>query len=721
MRMNKEKFISLLNNIIEENKTQKLDEIFQENFQFSYLKRLKFVKWTFESKLLFEEAVPLSNYWKQIADVYMDLRDREKNLVLKAIRQLKVTNDEMTNSILKILKKEADEFNINFPLRVNRILPKWIVTNLIVKNRHCADWLGIGIANLLKSKYDDSLFYLLNIKDLDNDNFNFGDEVSEYLKITLQFHLNPFTVNYAISEMMRDKKLKLLYDILKFQYLNKNTLAVLLEHKTIQKLLINVGLERELSSYELGILKEKINYNFKFYGPEFVKFAKKYSIKLPSTIEYIDGIHMIDISSEGKLSWKFNTPSDAEMTFKKICTENNQLEIENYRTLLLKHLNDKNIKTFAKVKLIKAFFDSSELSPFIDSIKEYISKNLDSDKEIFNLAQYISLNGNYKKFTYADYDLFIALIKYKENKNIYSKILSINYSELPISNNFIDKQYVDFNVFFNCDLGRYFEVLKTMLEKRKMEDNNLINRMENLRLVNSAYRDFIIGRLWNYLGNTNYSVSANTLLGYSTAFSSFAPNDLKKFSDAAICLLNSNYNSASQSPYTAFNIALVLSDEIEPSIEVFSTNFNYDILRSLLEIFFFYKRKYLGSWLDKFSHLPRFPEICVSIALTYFEKIKVEKLSKIITYIERAASTQKGLIDISKFYSLKFKNLDDAHFEVLLQLTRVLIAKKYIVYSIMMESNLKYITEKVKSDKKIKFINLFKNLLLKDEYEDLIK
>ena len=39
----------------------------------------------------------------------------------------------------------------------------------------------------------------------------------------------------------------------------------------------------------------------------------------------------------------------------------------------------------------------------------------------------------------------------------------------------------------------------------------------------------------------------------------------------------------------------------------------------------------------------------------------------------------------------------------------------------MMESNLKYITEKVKSDKKIKFINLFKNLLLKDEYEDLIK
>lgn len=38
--MNKEKFISLLNNIIEENKTQKLDEIFQENFQFSYLKRL---------------------------------------------------------------------------------------------------------------------------------------------------------------------------------------------------------------------------------------------------------------------------------------------------------------------------------------------------------------------------------------------------------------------------------------------------------------------------------------------------------------------------------------------------------------------------------------------------------------------------------------------------------------------------------------------------------
>lgn len=113
----------------------------------------------------------------------------------------------------------------------------------------------------------------------------------------------------------------------------------------------------------------------------------------------------------------------------------------------------------------------------------------------------------------------------------------------------------------------------------------------------------------------------------------------------------------------------------------------------ILEIFFFYKRKYLGSWLDKFSHLPRFPEICVSIALTYFEKIKVEKLSKIITYIERAASTQKGLIDISKFYSLKFKNLDDAHFEVLLQLTRVLIAKKYIVYSIMMESNLKYITE----------------------------
>lgn len=435
----------------------------------------------------------------------------------------------------------------------------------------------------MKSKHDDSLFYLLNVKDLDNDNFNFGDEVSEYLKITLQFHLNPFTVNYAISEMMRDKKLKLLYDILKFQYLNKNTLAVLLEHKTIQKLMINVGLERELSSYELGILKEKFDYNFKFYGPEFVKFAKKYSIKLPSTIEYIDGIHMIDISSEGKLSWKFNTPSDAEMTFKKICTENNQLEIENYRTLLLKHLNDKNIKTFAKVKLIKAFFNSSELSPFIDSIKEYISKNLDSDKEIFNLAQYIALNGNYKKFTYADYDLFIALIKYKENKNIYSKILSINYSELPISNNFIDKQYVDFNVFFNCDLGRYFEVLKTMLEKREMEDNNLINRMEKLRLVNSAYRDFIVGRLWNYLGNTNYSVSANTLLGYSTAFSSFAPNDLKKFSDAAICLLNSNYNSASQSPYTAFNIALVLSDEIKPSIEVFSTNFNYDILRSLLE------------------------------------------------------------------------------------------------------------------------------------------
>lgn len=293
---------------------------------------------------------------------------------------------------------------------------------------------------------------------------------------------------------------------------------------------------------------------------------------------------------------------------------------------------------------------------------------------------------------------------------------------MPISNNFIDKQYVDFNVFFNCDLGRYFEVFKTMLEKRKMEDNNLINRMENLRLVNSAYRDFIIGRLWDYLGNMNYSVSANTLLGYSTAFSSFAPNDLKKFSDAAICLLNSNYNSASQSPYTAFNIALVLSDEIEPSsIEVFSTNFNYDILHSLLEIFYFYKRKYLGSWLDKFSYLPRFPEICVSIALIHFEKIKVEKLSKIITYIERAASTQKGLIDISKFYSLKLKNLDDAHFELLLQLTRVLIAKKYIVYSIMMESNLKYITEKVKSDKKIKFINLFKNLLLKDEYEDLIK
>ncbi|MBB1122846.1 hypothetical protein [Limosilactobacillus albertensis] len=716
--MNKGLFITEINNVVDEGMTQKIDEVFKEYSLMTYSKRLRLIKWSLETNLIFNEMIPLGNYWEQIASVYFSLESSQKNLVLSAIREKKVINKKELDAILKILKEEAKKFKVNFPLRVNRILPKNIMDRLTIENRKLPDWLGIGIANFIKSDYT---YYFLENEQLHKCNYNFSNDVSEYLKNTLKFHINEFKVNFAIDEILKNKEMRLLYDLLYIGRLNLNDLSMLLNYKVIQKLMINVGLKRKLSSNELDILKGKVNYTFRFYGPEFADFLKKYSIRVSSNTDYIDGVRMVDVSEIGPQQWKFKSLRKMEISFLEVSENESLIKKDNYRKLLVQHLNDKTVSVHDKIKVINVFLKNNKLTYFNDAVKEYLANNLE-EEQILALAIKVIVNNNYERFSYADADLVKKLIDCGEKKAtlVLKKILSIDYTKLPFNHELISNKYVDFTSFLNCDLGRYFEVLKENLEGN-MDDNLFRHKMSGLKRVNKAYRDFIIGRLWKFLKELRGTISINTLLGYSTTFYGFNEKDLSIFSDVAIDLLQSDYESRDQNPYIAFNLSILLSRNVKPCRNIPQTKLSLDVLKNILGFFVFSKRKYSGSWIEKYSEIPQFPEICVSTISKEFFKIKGAKLQKIITYIERASSTKKGIVDISMLYIIHPERLDSDHYEKLLQLIQVLIAKRYIDYSIMMSYDLDRLTKNLDDIKKQKLIKLFKEILTDDEYENLLK
>lgn len=764
--MNKKReYIEAVNKLIENQDFYFLDEIFIEYLTLEIDRAVDLINKSFETQLILNKEVVNShmfrNYWKVLATYFEYLSIEKQKIIIELIKNLKNWNRDTKNSCIRICKKYSKEMNeferIKFlDVTLHLFLTESFSINDFDDNDLNCLWV-INQINNMQRVYTEQI----KVKE-----FNFNDATYSKLRAVLSDTRNEYRY-YDFKSLLNLTGFNLLYFLFfnqKIKFKHSNIFpSEFYQQEIIQRILINVDLERNILEEELELLKQTIDIENKFLGEEMNQFSKKHQFGHFEDNFYSDAFEVSQVQ-------KFN-----QKPFVKVERFSNLDEINLFVKLLEKNLfetYDDERKYFdefgvtGQIKEILTVLNKEEV--WADPTKtnfSFLEKIIKSNKlsqeykEVVAEMFEFSINNNYmtKEFIvdFLNYTFFnnIEQIDFWDSK-ILNGIIDFNDPTVNhllckllvtkmkpgfleskssfVKNEKSSEKFVDLNDFYNSSLGRYYLIIrkipKNILEQYSKEIKQGIFELE------IKYQYYIKGQFYYLLDlyDEKFSIEhLNTFIGFSHSYNLFVDSDIAEFLIEAAREL---FNVTISDSVIVRNLSIVLVVHIDPDTTYFSKpieepNVRNQVFMNILDWYFLEGNLYtteLVKWIRWFIRVNESVNIFVQKILYNISSKQIEKINILLNNAENSIDSDIALLDPYIFsYVSNVEKFSAEEFDLLIKLIEIVLEKKIIKITSMFVENMKdFIGQMKKNDYDLgveKLVKICKNYFLESDIKKLTR
>lgn len=715
--MNKTEYISVINEVLENENYYILDSIFKEYNSLTDEKAIELLAYTFESDMLIKNKLSLAHnfyhYWQQLNKHYDSFNSDLRALITEAIKNIKTWNRQIEPVILSICQKETSNFNetqkLDFYIEHLEYL---LMQNFISKEINDKDIINLWFITKIIQEND------VFLNQLDNVTFDFTAASYDKLISALNDkHTKLMFSNYEF--LLKHTSVNLLHYVLENSKLTYNKSEMLpdsfYENKLVQRVFVNIdrrGINIEPSI--LNILRGSIEFEYKFYGTEMNAFVKKHNFRTEvSDNYYIDGIGPIisgkvkqmpyvtintlaSIESVNQLIdvLKMNSKKESSLTSDNIFTE---ISVEGQTKELITKLNteenwrnNKNNLIFLNklidIKNLRELYEEVIVRMLVYGISNQHIGGEDADK-------YLRAKDfkNNQKINYYDKLLLLILVEHgKDGKQFVYEILFDTISPRMLSTKSIftdsqdNSQWIILDEFINTDLGRYYSIIENISEKTI--NNNFRDKLrEGIILCESKYKDYLKGMFINHFPELDSeNTTANTFIGYSHNYiMNRQYNLINLFVNSAIGLFESEISDN----YILTNMATILVEKVDPIELNFKYEENYSKYRNQLLLIIMenfivddlFRNKYYAKWFRWFLNVNKSNKVFVRHLLLNFSQIECSKINVLISNLDTYMSVDDPKIEDYQFsYIHSIETYTENQFKLLINLISVILSKQLI-------------------------------------------
>ena len=761
--MSEERYISIVNQLLKEEKFYILDTIFSEYTELSSDVAKDLIKFSLKTDLVKKEYIKdahnFVNYFLQLDRCFEYFSEEEKKIAINLVKRIKSWNISIIEPVIGIVLKYVEWKNLRDDKKIDLI--KDTLAFVI-----SSSFLDISI----NEKDIQALWF---IDKIENDRVTYlrGIEV-----FTFEFSKQTLLDLYNAINNQQEKWLYLNYEDMKdisainliFQVVLNNQLVEkesrefpkkLLELKIIQRIFVNLILKNEKKiSVSATVLISFIDFEFRYYGKEMNHFIESYSdlVNKPDKIGYYtDGIGRMIFGSVESLPFiEINELDYEEKVYQLLDVlkssndrrEKNEFFVE--KTIyaqnqeIIRKINnlpnwDKNhfnnilfITSMIKEERIIIDYEQSITQMLLfglkngyienDLIKMYISQKLSKDNATFSFQDsmfFEQLLDFIKNHEEADTTILNFLIS--------KKLTSIlNYSDEFL---YGDLQLVKLDSFINTDFGRFWWFIKKIPSGFIVNDNHqlLKDRIENTK---PPLNDYLKGMFYQYFPmDRDTNVSSTRFVGYSHFYLVGLSDPNPEFLREAALKLFGNI----EDQHIIHNLSFILlytsnSHDIDSNNSI-SPVFYEKLMINFLAIYSNYDIIFLNfnDWIIWLLRTKKEHVTFVNFIINNLHKMKNDKLKSLLILFDRLeADNLEKLNDYDLYHIREIENISDMKMNLLVDLLKSVFRLHLIrTNTPFLESISKILSiSKINgyNDAIIKLSELLKNELLPEDYKKYV-